>query len=221
MDQASYDPLAREGFAEAAFTPVPIQRQDSARWYADNERVPPAVKRHIPLGSYVRAVEEQHQEDRRRMVQGNWVKLQYILNSPVPGVERWTKGRISKRLGSGWLLVKFEGQDNSVKVRTSNCCLTVRPFMGYGAAAPPTLKESSLKDLETHTTRHAPTPLVIYARAMLPAIRACETLDSTWTAEDAVIKAWGTLEAAQREPWVQASNAIVEWIESRIGESEC
>ena len=134
MDQASYDPLARTAFAEAVapktppaakqqLTPPPIQRQDSARWYAATSR-PPPVKRQVPLGEEFADVAAARANMRSRMVQGACVELNYLFDSPVAGVKRGTKGRVNKRIPGGWLLVKFVGcPGQGVKVRTSNCTL--------------------------------------------------------------------------------------------------
>lgn len=197
--------------AKPPLAPPPIQRQDSIRWYADNTCAPGSVKRQIPFGSEVVEVEAKRAKERKQMVQGACVELKYLFDSPVAGVERGTKGRVNKRIPGGWLLVKFVGAPAS-KVRTSNCTLG----SWESVAKPPTLHDSLLKSVQEHSSSNHPTPIVLYARAMLPAIRACETLPVGWTAEDAVISTWACLTAAQREPWMQAAAAVSEWIDAKI-----
>lgn len=107
--------------AEPLLTPPPIQRQDSARWYADHRPAPP--KRQVPLGEEFAAVMDDQSAERRKMVRGSAVKLQYIFvpDGAVGAIASGTTGRVSKRIHGGWLVVKFDGQTKSVKVRTSNC----------------------------------------------------------------------------------------------------
>jgi hypothetical protein len=125
--------------AEPLLTPPPIQRQDSARWYADHR--PPPVKRQVPLGEEFEAVAAARENMRSRMVRGAHVELNYVFapSDEISKITRGTRGRISKRMASGWLMVRFEGFDKCVKVRTSNCMLAlytvapkpVAPDAGY------------------------------------------------------------------------------------------
>lgn len=100
-------------------SPPPIQRQDSARWYASV----PQIKRQIPLGEEFAKVMEDRTAARKQMVRGASVELTYLFSLPgnAGQIPSGTTGRISRRIAGGWLQVKFEGHDKSIKVRTSNC----------------------------------------------------------------------------------------------------
>ena len=56
-------------------------------------------------------------QERKLMVQGIMVELKYDKYH----ISSNTNGRIIRRGKSGWLLVKFLGQDKNIKVRTSEC----------------------------------------------------------------------------------------------------
>jgi hypothetical protein len=107
--------------AQTLFTPPPIQRQDSARWYTLQRPTPP--KRQVPLGEQFAAVMDDQRTDRLKMVRGATVELNYVFApaGAVGKVASGTSGRVSKRILGGWLMVKFDGQSKPVKVRTSNC----------------------------------------------------------------------------------------------------
>jgi hypothetical protein len=113
--------------AKPLLTPPPIQRQDSSRLYAEGV----TVRRQIPLGEVFAGVTVKRDEMRSRMVKGAHIELNYIFapRGEVGKITRGTRGCISKRMGSGWLMVRFEGINKCVKVRTSNCrYIPVRPM---------------------------------------------------------------------------------------------
>ena len=105
-------------------SPPPIQRQDSARWYAANHN-PPAITRQIPLGEEFAKVANERALERSKFVRGTEVELNYIIapQGDVGKLARGTKGRVDRRIKGGWLSVQFgrAGVDKCLKVRTSNC----------------------------------------------------------------------------------------------------
>ena len=67
----------------------------------------------------------QHTTGKITMIQGSIIELinTWVNKSDGKTINSNTTGRVARRINGGWLLVKFDGQDKCVKVRSSICRL--------------------------------------------------------------------------------------------------
>ena len=67
----------------------------------------------------------QHTSEKITMIPGTIIELinTWVNKSEGKTINSNTRGRVARRINGGWLLVKFDGQDKCVKVRSSICRL--------------------------------------------------------------------------------------------------
>ena len=67
----------------------------------------------------------QHTTGKITMIPGTIIELinTWVNKSEGKTINSNTRGRVARRINGGWLLVKFDGQDKCVKVRSSICRL--------------------------------------------------------------------------------------------------
>lgn len=116
----SNSPISHPPFGE----PPPIRRLDTASHYADNTHAP----RTIPLGEEFDKVLAERVKQRNKMVKGAIVELMYLWILPkfVGTIPRNTRGRVVRRSTGGRILVKFDGYNKGVIVRTTSLRLVGR-----------------------------------------------------------------------------------------------
>ena len=64
-----------------------------------------------------------HTSEKIPMIPGSIIELinTWVNKSEDKTINSNTRGRVARRINGGWLLVKFDGQDKCVKVRSSTC----------------------------------------------------------------------------------------------------
>ena len=118
-EQMSNSPLPHLPFGE----PPPIRRLDAASHYADNTHAPQQFAWTELEHEFAERVKR-----RKNMVKGTIVELMYLWILPkfVGTVPRNTRGRVVRRSTGGRILVKFDGYNKGVVVRTTSLRLVGR-----------------------------------------------------------------------------------------------